>query len=322
MSERKKTSNKRNALKSTGPKTPEGKKTVSVNAVKHGLRSFSPTVPEFESPEEWGEHRELILEDLGPVGYLEQSLAERVAVILWRLGRVVRYETLNVSTAIEEAAESVKEVNYNSVRFYESQSCRGAKDPGSLARLLDFVTMKEDKSPEELAEPVDSELSWGLIEAAAEALGVDLVIAELSLGEEVFYRVDFGEMPSEIEVNAWDGWTVDYLLGMLGQVATLAEVDFDKLEDETRDLLGIRADKIIEERQRAAVERSPEVRKQRLQRERLLLEETSLDKFSRYETTLERSLFRTLRELQRLQGVRTSGGIIPAAPSVNLHMDG
>ena len=31
--------NRRNALKSTGPKTPEGKDAVRLNALKHGLRS-------------------------------------------------------------------------------------------------------------------------------------------------------------------------------------------------------------------------------------------------------------------------------------------
>jgi hypothetical protein len=38
-SEKKAEANRRNALKSTGPKTPEGKAAVSLNALKHGLLS-------------------------------------------------------------------------------------------------------------------------------------------------------------------------------------------------------------------------------------------------------------------------------------------
>ena len=38
-SEKKAEANRRNALKSTGPKTPEGKDAVRLNALKHGLLS-------------------------------------------------------------------------------------------------------------------------------------------------------------------------------------------------------------------------------------------------------------------------------------------
>jgi hypothetical protein len=44
-SEKKAEANRRNALKSTGPKTPEGKAAVSLNALKHGLLSQEILLP-------------------------------------------------------------------------------------------------------------------------------------------------------------------------------------------------------------------------------------------------------------------------------------
>ena len=44
-SEKKAEANRRNALKSTGPKTPEGKDAVRLNALKHGLLSRETLLP-------------------------------------------------------------------------------------------------------------------------------------------------------------------------------------------------------------------------------------------------------------------------------------
>ena len=44
-SDKKADANSRNALKSTGPKTPEGKAAVRLNALKHGLLSQAVLLP-------------------------------------------------------------------------------------------------------------------------------------------------------------------------------------------------------------------------------------------------------------------------------------
>jgi hypothetical protein len=90
-SERKVEANRKNALKSTGPKTPEGKDVVGSNALKHGLLSREILLP--------GED-EAALQDLGerlraelqPVGELENLLVERVIAATWRLRRLARVE--------------------------------------------------------------------------------------------------------------------------------------------------------------------------------------------------------------------------------------
>ncbi len=80
--------NRQNALRSTGPKTEEGKRASSSNATKHGLDSSAVLIRGFECPDEWETHLEDIRHSLGPVGHLETTLADRIALYLWRLRRV------------------------------------------------------------------------------------------------------------------------------------------------------------------------------------------------------------------------------------------
>jgi hypothetical protein len=74
VTQKKAAANRRDALKSTGPKTAEGKKRASMNAFNHGLRFASLAVPHLENPEDWEAHRALVVRDLAPVGYLETIL--------------------------------------------------------------------------------------------------------------------------------------------------------------------------------------------------------------------------------------------------------
>ena len=90
-SERQLEANRRNALQSTGPKTPGGIEAVRFNALRHGLRSLQTITPG-ENPAAWEAHRAGIVDDLKPVGAVELALAEQIAVKLWRLGRVVRHK--------------------------------------------------------------------------------------------------------------------------------------------------------------------------------------------------------------------------------------
>jgi hypothetical protein len=80
-----------------GPSTQNGKAVVRWNATRHGISSPVPVVPGLERAEDWQEHRGGILENLSPVGHLEVTLAERVALLSWRLHRVTRYETEAIS---------------------------------------------------------------------------------------------------------------------------------------------------------------------------------------------------------------------------------
>ena len=82
--------------------TQDGKEVVRWNATRHGIRSPAPVVPGVEKAEDWEEHHDGVLDSLSPVGHLETVLAERVALLSWRLHRVTRYETESIALSQEK----------------------------------------------------------------------------------------------------------------------------------------------------------------------------------------------------------------------------
>jgi hypothetical protein len=88
---RKAAANRQNALKSTGPKTPDGKAAIRLNALRHGLLSQEILLPG-EDEEALGELTEGLRAKLQPVGELEGLLVDRITSLLWRLRRSARVE--------------------------------------------------------------------------------------------------------------------------------------------------------------------------------------------------------------------------------------
>lgn len=83
--------NQRNAQKSTGPKTSEGKATARLNATKHGLLSQGALLPG-EDKDALKELEERLRAELQPVGEMESLLVERIIDAIWRLRRLSRVE--------------------------------------------------------------------------------------------------------------------------------------------------------------------------------------------------------------------------------------
>ena len=108
-SDRKAEANRQNALKSTGPKTLEGKTAVRLNAVKHGLLSQEVLLPG-EDEADLNELSELLMAELQPVGVIETLLVRDIIVAHWRLRRLRRTETGiftgQISEVLQERAQS------------------------------------------------------------------------------------------------------------------------------------------------------------------------------------------------------------------------
>ena len=83
--------NRRNALKSTGPKTDEGKAKASLNNLKHGLRAETVVLPG-EDAEAFQARLDGWLARFGGSDPARAVVVERAVLASWRLERCARAE--------------------------------------------------------------------------------------------------------------------------------------------------------------------------------------------------------------------------------------
>ena len=278
--------NRRNAKQSTGPASDEGKAIVAANATRHGLLSWRPVLPEVEREEDWHEHLRRTLESLGPQGQVETALAERVALLLWRLNRVVRYEHEQVAMEQEDAPDTEEKA-----------------DEAEKHRELLPLFQAFDERPDD--DPVPGwQASW-FIYTAAQASQVD-VSSPKFLGQQP-------EWLGEIEdVGEFDGWTAGRVREFLANMAA-----YSKRSSEI--LWGWAVQKIEADAQKAdeALKRA-ERKLDEHRRTHLIAAEEKLTIINRYETGLERSLYKALHELERRSAGR-QGQIVPPPAVVDVH---
>ena len=84
--------NRRNALKSTGPRTEAGKQASRRNAVRHGLTAET-VISALEDAEDYKAFEAAITADYDAQSAVERELVLRLASILWRLRRATTMET-------------------------------------------------------------------------------------------------------------------------------------------------------------------------------------------------------------------------------------
>ena len=94
--------NQLNTAKSTGPRTEEGKRKSSRNALKHGLTSKEILIGD-ERAEDFGALLKGLEADFAPSSTIEHELVRRLATLFWRQRRVHRLEVELMRSLREES---------------------------------------------------------------------------------------------------------------------------------------------------------------------------------------------------------------------------
>jgi hypothetical protein len=317
--------NRANAARSTGPKTPGGKERASRNAVRHGLRSGLPVLPG-EQADDWERHREGVLRSLAPVGTLEQELAERVALCLWRLRRVAAFETATATALIEGVEDDTrrqmegcdppdgepgdaKELGKAEKKLAKVRQHLGEGETG--LSVVEHVHCGSDDST-----PVDGNDAATVLEWCNESVIPEEAAVDLNDGS-FLARLDLPEEAVD-DCWGWGGWTVGLVRQGLGVLGTRAKMPPEKLQERLIAAAGeYVADKREEvrglEKQAQTLRRRVKALEQRKRQQRVLPDANTLDKVTRYEAHVSRQMLQALHTLERLQAARAGGDVPPPA---------
>jgi hypothetical protein len=152
MTEAELNARRENAKHSSGPRTPEGKKRSSLNAVRHGLTGqIVLQTPEDEQA--FKKYCDGIREALAPVGALELDLAQAIAEDRWRLNRARAIE--NSIFALDRSDYSPQEPGGPEVDAATSQA-RTWIDNGHQLHLLTIYENRIRRSVEKNTAELDA----------------------------------------------------------------------------------------------------------------------------------------------------------------------
>ena len=280
--------NRSNAVKSTGPRTPQGRAVSRMNALKHGILSKQVLVRGLilqESSEELEALHRRFWEELQPAGPLEEMLVDQIVTAHWRLRRALTAESGEIALNVDTG---------------QRRRSRGTNPVLQWSAFGDPIHAMEESAVgnailrEWLGEVRDAvEAEGTLTEAAVQKLAAHFGGKPNSLVDklEAFRR--------KLETDADPP---DAAVRERQKTATLAFLDqkiggFRFWQERCRD----EEEHEEEARQAAAVLPSGEV----------------LDKILRYETKLERQMYRAMAQLERVQRMR-GGEAIPAPLSVEV----
>ena len=124
--------NRKNALRSSGPKTVEGKERSRANALKHGMTGDGVVLLE----EDQGEVAKLAAEleaEMRPSGAMGRILLNRIAVLSVRLDRCVEHDEVTTAKRVRDAAKTHREARHEEVN---ALGMRLADDPEAAVRCL------------------------------------------------------------------------------------------------------------------------------------------------------------------------------------------
>ncbi len=286
--------NRRNAQRSTGPKTARGKAASRLNALKHRALAQSVLVRGRmmnESPQEFKELCQEYYTNLAPVGPLEQMLVDQIVQAAWRLRRARTAESGEITLSVDGG-----------------WARRMRSNP-----LLPLLAMPQGAFGEGLVERLkQSVLGCEYLRACLEKLG-ECVAADGELTEAGL---------DSFKKRLRD--TPDAMIEKLGQFRAWLLANPEALDPETlrarhrTEVLQFLETAIDEVKCESANRaREEEVEERARQSAAVLPKGEAIDRVLRYEKALENQLFRAMNQLERWQR-RREGGEVPAPLTMEL----
>jgi hypothetical protein len=158
--------NRRNALRSTGPRTEAGKARSSFNALTHGAYSKQLLTPD-ESDADLARLERMYVAHYRPPTELELEEVRQLASLAWRLGRYARMETeiLTDHGYEREHDQGIDQFSYAGPGWGFTHDCSKAHAVQALAQVEErlsrrFAAIKKQLD-ERLAQRVKPDLSGG-----------------------------------------------------------------------------------------------------------------------------------------------------------------
>ena len=285
--------NRRNAMRSSGPRTTEGKLASKFNATKHGLRASEIVIPGQEDPLEFDALRQELWDDWTPEGRTEISLVTEIAIAEWRLRRAHRAELGEIRNRIADAI---------------------ARDPAQ-----EFTRLFPGRLPEFLKKS-----TWGIdrLKSAVEQATFELE-TKRTISRETCDTLDqmFGDKVDNpgLMLRLWFFDEMpDWLRKAMGENTPLPD--------------GMKPDKIecAREHLETCWKDLERLRRKLRQREKLAGEielqclsipnGPKFERLQRYETAIKRDMYRAMDQLERLQRRRRGEAQMPTV-HVNVSND-
>lgn len=158
LSEKQIMANRENALRSTGPKTPEGKKASSLNAQKYGFLSKQVVIPSIDGADAEKKFQYLydsLVEDFMPRNAMESLEVYNLTCCYWKKYRIQQYEQAYLEKnaryfTIDSLVSKVKNQTLKMVDDFE--------DAAERQSFIDEIVEKEVESLPKLSSIPNEEL--------------------------------------------------------------------------------------------------------------------------------------------------------------------
>ena len=285
ISQKQLAANRRNAKRSTGPTSDKGKSVSRLNAVKHRLLARQVIARGYfqeESPDEFKRLSHEYHESLAPLGPLEEMLVGQIIMVVWRLRRVRMAEAGEIATNVDQAWWNPRRPPWEIGNGYKGNALRhGLTDYRDSVEGIQFVIecLEQLRCEIETTGQVTEEK---LRELGHYEGGPNEIVCKLGA-----LLASFKSNPKKLPPDQLRPQHLE---------ETLAYLD-DQIS-EFKDLISEREEQIdAEDTMRHAVAMLPSG--------------DVLEKIVRYESALQRQLYRSMNQLERLQRRRLGENVPP-----------